>query len=207
MPEKSSVKFRHCSCCARRNSNVTAVTVNSVFIVTAFTKFMCDIPFSVSDMNKSNYEGKSLNNRYFILKCMEKYAQLKILFRDTKWLLSNKRYSGRDNRAVWACAIGRTTWPLHCQFAPWKNNEALFVFCGPRVWNLLKEWRSSMETVVWVREECMNGWKDRLRPTNISRLRLPVGKSSWPSSGTSMDLYWCTSRKRVSLWLVLDVTC
>ena len=30
------------------------------------------------------YEGKSLNNRNFILKCMEKYAQRKILFRDTK---------------------------------------------------------------------------------------------------------------------------
>jgi len=74
------------------------------------------------------YEGKSLNNRNFILKCMEKYAQQKILFWDTKWPLSNMSYRGRDNQAVWACTVGRTTWPLHCQLAPWKSNEALFVF-------------------------------------------------------------------------------
>jgi len=30
------------------------------------------------------YEGKSFNKRNFILKCKEKYAQRKILFRDTK---------------------------------------------------------------------------------------------------------------------------
>ena len=57
-----------------------------------------------------------------------------------------------DDQAVWACAVGRTTWPLHCQLAPWKSNEALFVFCGQRVWNLLKstkEWRFSIETAVW----------------------------------------------------------
>jgi len=93
------------------------------------------------------YEGKSLNNRNFILKCIEKYAQWKILFRDTKWLLSNMSYRGRDDQAVWTCAVGRTTWPLHCQLALWKSNEALFVFCGQRVWNLLKsteEWRFSM---------------------------------------------------------------
>jgi len=46
------------------------------------------------------YEGKSLNNRNFILKCMEKYTQRKILFRDTKWLLSNISYRGRDDQAV-----------------------------------------------------------------------------------------------------------
>ena len=46
------------------------------------------------------YEGKSLNNRNFILKCMEKYAQQTILFRDTKWLLSNMSYTGRDDQAV-----------------------------------------------------------------------------------------------------------
>ena len=46
------------------------------------------------------YEGKSLNNRNFILKCMEKYAQRKILFRDTKWLLSNMSYRGPDDQAV-----------------------------------------------------------------------------------------------------------
>jgi len=31
---------------------------------------------------------------------MEKYAERKILFRDTKWLLSNMSYSGRDYQAV-----------------------------------------------------------------------------------------------------------
>ena len=46
------------------------------------------------------YEGKSLNNRNFILKCMEKYAQRKILFRDTKWLLSNMSIRGREDQAV-----------------------------------------------------------------------------------------------------------
>jgi hypothetical protein len=46
------------------------------------------------------YEGKSLNNRNFILKCMEKYVQQKVLFRDTKWLLSNMPYRDRDDRAV-----------------------------------------------------------------------------------------------------------
>ena len=94
---------------------------------------------------------------------MEKYAQRKILFPDTKWFLSNMTYRGRDDQAVWGCAVGCTTWPLHCQIAPWKSNEALLVFCSQRVWNLLKsteEWRFSMETVVWVRGEYMNGWKD-----------------------------------------------
>jgi len=97
--------------------------------------------------HRSKYEGKSLNNRNFILKCMEKYAQWKILFLDTKWLLSNMSYRGHDDQAVWAHAVGRTTWPLHCQLAPWKSNEALFVVYGQRVWNLLKsieEWRFSM---------------------------------------------------------------
>jgi len=67
------------------------------------------------------HEGKSLNNRNFILKLTVKYAQRKILFRDTKRLLSNMPHTGRDDRAVWACAIARTTWSLHCQLAPWKR--------------------------------------------------------------------------------------
>jgi hypothetical protein len=72
-------------------------------------------------------------------------------------------YRGRDDRAVWVYAIARTTWPLHCQLAKWKSNEALFGFCSHWVWNLLKcteELRFSMETVVWVRGECINGWTD-----------------------------------------------
>ena len=84
---------------------------------------------------------------------MEKYAQWKIIFRDTKWLLSNMPYRCRDDRTVWACTIAHKMWPLHCQLAPWKSNEVWFIFCGQRVWNLLKcteEWRVSMETVVWL---------------------------------------------------------
>jgi hypothetical protein len=84
---------------------------------------------------------------------MEKYAQWKILFRYTKWLLSNTPYRRRDDRAVWARTVAHTVWPLRCQLAPWKGNEALFVFCVQRVWNLLKcteEWRFSVETVVWL---------------------------------------------------------
>jgi hypothetical protein len=99
------------------------------------------------------YEGKSLNNNNFILKCMEKYAQWKILFLDTKWHLSNMPYRCRDDRAVWACAVADTIWPLRCQLSPWKNNEVLLISCGQREWNLLKsteEWRFGMETVVWL---------------------------------------------------------
>ena len=135
------------------------------------------------------YKGKSLNNRNCILKCMEKYAQRKILFRDTKWLLSNMWYRGRDDQAVWACAVGRTTWPLHCQLAPWKSNEVLFVFCGQRVWNLLKsteEWRFSMETVIWVRGECMNGWKDFKTDDKMSVMNTRVGEQlAWRDSETA----------------------
>ena len=112
------------------------------------------------------------------LKCMKKYGQRKILFRDTNWLLSNMSYRDREDQAVWACAVGHTTWPLHCQLAPWKSFEALFVFCGQRVWNLLKsteEWRFSMEKVVWVRGECMNGWKDFKTDDKMSVMNTGVG--------------------------------
>ena len=109
--------------------------------------------FVASHNMQSYYDGKSLNNRNFILKCTEKHAQWKILFLDTKWLLSNIPYRCRDDRAVWACAIAHTIWPLRCQLASWKSNEVLFISCGHRVWNLLKsteEWRFGMETVVWL---------------------------------------------------------
>jgi hypothetical protein len=99
------------------------------------------------------YGGKLLNNRNFIRKCMEEYAKRKILFLDTKWLLSNIPYRCRDDRAVWACAVAHTIWPLHCQLAPWKSNEVLFIFCGQRVWNLLKSTEErwfSMQTAVWL---------------------------------------------------------
>jgi len=99
------------------------------------------------------YEGKSLNNRNAIPKCMKNYAQGKILFRDTKWLLSSMSYRGCDDQAVWACALGRTTWLLHCQLALWKINEALFVFVArgcETFWNLQNNegavWRQLFES-------------------------------------------------------------
>jgi hypothetical protein len=94
------------------------------------------------------YEGKSLNNRNAVLKCMKNYAQGKILFGDTNWLLSNMSDRGRDDQAV-----DRRTWPLHCQLAPWKSNEALFVFLVrgcETFWNLQKNegsvWRQLFES-------------------------------------------------------------
>jgi len=53
-PEKFLYNCYQFSCCAVRNSNVTAETVNSVFLVTAFPNFTCDIPFCVSDMIELN---------------------------------------------------------------------------------------------------------------------------------------------------------
>jgi hypothetical protein len=59
-----------------------------------------------------------------------------------------------------------------------------------------------------VRDNQCSGSTRRLRPTKNSRHRLPLGKSCWPSFGMSMAPYWCTSRKRVKMWLVFDaVTC
>ena len=107
----------------------------------------------------SDLRGKVINNRNLILKSMEKYAQCKNLFRDTKWLLTNMPYRGCEDRAAWACAIARTTWPFHCQLSPWKSNEALFISCGQRVgnfWNLQKNegsvWRQLYESgeSVWM---------------------------------------------------------
>jgi hypothetical protein len=48
--EKSYVKFCHCGSCAGRKSNVTAVLVNCVFIITTFPIFTRDIPFGVGEM-------------------------------------------------------------------------------------------------------------------------------------------------------------
>ena len=52
------------------------------------------------EYKKYNIQGKVLKKRNFILKCMQNYAQRKILFRDTKWLLNNMSYRGRDDQAV-----------------------------------------------------------------------------------------------------------
>ena len=55
-----------------------------------------------------------------------------------------------------------------------------------------------------VRDNQCSGSTRCLRPMKNSRHRLPLGKSCWPSFEMSMALYWCTSRKRVELWIVLD---
>ena len=117
-----------------------------------------------------SYKGKSLNNRNFILKYMEKHAQWKILFRGTKWLLSNMPHRGRDNRTVWACAIARTTRPLHCKLASWKSNKTLFfVVRGCETfWNLQKNegsvWRQMYESgeIVWMGGK-ISKWKTKRR--------------------------------------------
>ena len=51
-PEKNRVKFCQFSSCTDRNSNVTTAPVNSVFLVTNFQDFTCDIPFCVRDMKE-----------------------------------------------------------------------------------------------------------------------------------------------------------
>jgi len=118
----------HCNtCCFVLNGNVQTVRANressSIYDYTGYIYIRGD---TVGQHRK--YEGKSLNSRNFILKCVEKYTQWKLLFWDTKWLLSNMPYKGGDDRAAWAWAIPRTTWPIYCQLSPWKSNEALFVF-------------------------------------------------------------------------------
>ena len=111
------------------------------------------------------YEGKSLNNRNFILKCMGKYAQWKILFRDTKWLLSNMPMPcrRRDNRAVWACS--RSTVNLHQGRA--MMHYSFFVVRGCETfWNLQKNessvWRQLSESgdSVWMGGK-ISKWKTK----------------------------------------------
>jgi len=141
----------------------------------------------------------SLNNRNFILKCMEKYAQRKILFRDTKWLLSNMSYRGRDDQVLWACAVGRTTWPLHRQLAPWKSNKALFVFWGQRVWNLLKpteEWRFSMAPSDF---HLFGPMKEHLWGPEICRWRRDNGGGGWLKA-TPKSFFLEGIRKLVDRW-------
>jgi hypothetical protein len=59
----------------------TPITDYNLYIT---TQLIC----SSTQYNIINNNTKSLNNRNVILKCMEKYAQRKIFFRETKWLLS-----------------------------------------------------------------------------------------------------------------------
>lgn len=80
------------------------------------------------NISKNKYKGKLLSNRNFILECVEKYAEWKVLLQDTKWLFSNMPYGCCDGQAVWTCTIIRTTWPLHCHLALWKSNEVIFIF-------------------------------------------------------------------------------
>ena len=137
----------------------------------------------------SMYEGKSLNNRNFILKCMEKYAQWKILFRDTKWLLNNKPYRGRDDQAVWACAIAHTTWPLLCQFALWKSNEALFIFLwseGMKPSDIYRRMKVQFGAIglslVWTYERTFEG-------TEVYRWRRSIGGGAKLVKGHAKQLF------------------
>jgi len=54
-PENVLYNCYQCSCCAGRNSSVNTAQIYSVFIVTAFLNFTCDIPFSVSEMDEWNW--------------------------------------------------------------------------------------------------------------------------------------------------------
>ena len=76
------------------------VTDLEINILLMYDTYFSVVAYSYVFTQGGMYEGKSLNNRNFILKCMEKYAQRKILFQDSKWLLNNMPYRGRDDRAV-----------------------------------------------------------------------------------------------------------
>jgi len=108
---------------------------------------------------------------------MKNYPQGKILFRDTKWLLSNMSYRGHDDQAVWACTVGHTTWLLHYQLASWKAKKrySFFVVRGCETfWNLQTNegsvWRQLFES-----GECMNGWKDFETDDKMSVMNTGVG--------------------------------
>jgi len=64
-PEKNHVKFCLCSSCADRNSNVSTAPVNTLFLVTTFQVFKCDILF-VSVIR--NYEFNIILNKIAVLK-------------------------------------------------------------------------------------------------------------------------------------------
>jgi hypothetical protein len=84
------------------------VSQGSVLFPMLYNLYMNDAPQTASiqlalfayDTYIYIYERKSLSNRNFILKCMEKYAERKIVFWDTKWFLRNMPYRDHDNRAV-----------------------------------------------------------------------------------------------------------
>jgi len=64
-PEKNHLKFCHCSSCADRNSNVSTAPLNTLFLVTAFQAFTCDILF-VSVIR--NYEINIILNKIAFLR-------------------------------------------------------------------------------------------------------------------------------------------
>ena len=91
---------RYCRSRLCRRNNACLTELCSEISGLQFTSLAAKVMISECPSRAVMDGGKSLNNRNFILKCMEKYAQRKILFRDTKWLLSNMSYRGRDDRAV-----------------------------------------------------------------------------------------------------------
>jgi hypothetical protein len=76
------------SCCEGRNSNVTPAKVKSVFLVTSFSKFTCDIPFSVIGMNECNSEHNCIfmGRLYLSLwaTCFDLYFKFLILLNPLK---------------------------------------------------------------------------------------------------------------------------
>ena len=108
----------------------------------------------------SLYEGKSLNNRNAILKCMKNDALGKILFWDTKWLLSNMSYRGS-----WlSSSLSLRSRPYNMAAPPWTvlrrrvtKRYSFFVVRGcETLWNLQKNdgsvWRQLFESgeSVWM---------------------------------------------------------
>jgi AraC-like DNA-binding protein len=124
-----------------------------------------------------------------------KWSLLLRFSKDTNWLLRNMPYRGRNDWAVWPCAIAHTIPTLHCQLAPWKGNEALFVFYGQTVWNLLKsteEWRFSMETVFWVR--AVYEWVERFQNG-----RQKVSDKHW--SGRPVSVTTERVKQQIEQWI------
>ena len=113
-----------------------------------------------------NVWGKVIKWQEFYSKVHGNYAQRKILFRDTKWLLSIMSYRGRDDQAVWACAVavqhGRPTVNLH-RGRVTKRYSFFMVRGCETFWNLQKN-----EGSVWRHRTftCLNLWK------NIWRARI-----------------------------------
>jgi len=69
--------------CGPEQNHLPTVTEGST--CTLISRLSLGLRSKSPQKGQNKYEEKSLNNRNFILKYMEKYAQRKIVFRDTKW--------------------------------------------------------------------------------------------------------------------------